>query len=154
VMKQIIDQGSEIAGHSWDHKEFTKLTDNQIRQELNDTENAIYAVTNIKPKFYRAPYGSVDDRVKNISKELGYSILLWFVDTLDWKTRNADAVYDAVMRDVKDGAIILTHDIHPTTVDAMERIIPELKRRGYQLVTVSELISNRNVSPGDVIYKQ
>jgi len=156
VVKDIVNQGCEIIGHSWDHKKFTALTDEEIKKELTDTGNAIYAAANVKPKLYRAPYGTVDDRVKSISKELGYTIVLWSVDTRDWETLNANALYDKVMADVKDGAIILTHEIHPTTVDAMVRIIPELKRRGYQFVTVSELLghSNKDTSPGSVVHNQ
>ncbi|MDR1560190.1 MAG: polysaccharide deacetylase family protein [Clostridiales bacterium] len=156
TMRQILEEGSEIMGHSWDHRELTKLTDSQIKKDLTDTNDAIFAAVNIRPKMFRAPYGSVNDRVKAISKELGLTIVQWSVDTLDWKTRNADAVYNEVMKSANSGAIILTHDIHPTTVDAMERIIPELKRRGYQLVTVSELMSfsGKDIGPGNVIYRQ
>ena len=154
--RRIVEQGSEIIGHSWDHKDFTKLTDEQIRKELSQTQDAIYAAVNIRPKLYRAPYGAVNDRVKSISKEMGLSIVLWSVDTRDWESLNADAVYNEVMKDVKDGAIILEHETHPTTIDAMERVVPELVRRGYKLVTVSELLraAGKDTAPGSVIYIQ
>ena len=155
-MNQIIEQGHEIMGHSWNHREYTKLTDSEIRKDLLDTNDAIFAAVNIRPKMYRAPYGSINNRVTAVSNELGLAIIQWSIDTRDWKSRNADAVYNAVMNSVNNGAIILTHEIHPTTIDALERIVPELKRRGYQLVTISELMSysNQNISPGAVIYKQ
>ena len=82
-------------------------------------------------------------------------VVTWSVDTLDCKTRNADAVYKSVMSSAYDGAIILCHDLHPTTVDAMEKVIPDLIKRGYQLVTVSELLAYRKgeIVAGQVYYR-
>jgi len=156
VVEQMIEQGSEVMGHSWDHKEFTRLTNCEIKQQLEDTNNAIYEVTKIKPTMYRLPYGSVNEQVQEVSKELGLTIVAWSIDTRDWKSQNPDDIFDAVISTVNDGAIILTHDIFSTTVDAMERIIPELINIGYQLVTVSELLSfsERDLSPGNVINRR
>jgi len=75
----------------------------------------------------------------------------WTVDPQDWRYRDADTVYNAVMERVKDGSIVLVHDIHPTTVDAMERLIPDLQAAGYQLVTVSELIEYRPEEVASVV---
>ena len=100
----------------------------------------IESITGTSPQFFRPPFGAVNSELKDVSRELGLGIVNWSVDTLDWKIRDANAVYNAVMGNVTDRAIILNHDLYKSTADAMERIIPELISRGYQLVTVSELM--------------
>ena len=139
--------GCEIAGHSWNHKDLTKLSESSIRAQILDVEKAIYSVTGVSPPIYRPPYGAQDSKVRRVSGELGYALIMWSVDTLDWKYRNANYIYNAVMKGESDGAIVLCHDLHSTTADAMERVIPELVSRGYQLVTVSELIYHRAGKP-------
>jgi peptidoglycan/xylan/chitin deacetylase (PgdA/CDA1 family) len=155
VVARAYNMGNEIIGHTWDHLNLTKLTTDQIRDEILSTNKAIEAAAGAAPKLFRPPYGAVNADVKNISAELGYSMIYWSVDTLDWKTKNANAVYNAIMKDAKDRAIILCHDLHGTTVEAMERVIPALIEQGYQLVTVSELMEYSNIEfePGEVYYK-
>ena len=140
TVKRAADLGCEILGHSWDHRDLTKLSANEIRAQLLNTNKVIEEITGTSPQFFRPPYGAVNDRVKNVSRELGFGIVNWSIDTRDWETRNANAVYNVIMNNVTNRAIILTHDLHGTTADAMERVIPELIARGYQLVTVSELM--------------
>jgi peptidoglycan/xylan/chitin deacetylase (PgdA/CDA1 family) len=151
TIKQMLKQGSLVVGHSWDHKQLTKLSKAQIKKELSKTSAAIEKVTGEKPVMYRPPYGAIDKNVKRVSKQLGESILMWSVDTLDWKYRNANTIYNKVMSNVRDGSIILCHDIHTTTADAMERVIPALKEKGYQLVTVEELMEAKGIEmkPGE-----
>jgi peptidoglycan/xylan/chitin deacetylase (PgdA/CDA1 family) len=134
--------GCEIVGHSWDHKNLTALSESDIKKQILDTGKKIESITGSSPKIYRPPYGAVNDKVKNVSKNLGYSLLLWSVDPQDWKSKNADAVYNAIMKNVKNGSIILCHDLYGSTATAMERVVPELIKRGYQLVTVSELMKH------------
>jgi peptidoglycan/xylan/chitin deacetylase (PgdA/CDA1 family) len=155
VVARAYNMGNEVIGHTWDHRNLTKLTDEEIKQELLSTSNAIKAATGSAPKLFRPPYGAVNASVKKVSAELGYSLIYWSVDTLDWKTKNANAVYNAIMKDAKNRAIILCHDLHKTTVEAMERVIPALIEKGYQLVTVSELMEYSNIEfePGNVYYK-
>ncbi|MDR2486323.1 MAG: polysaccharide deacetylase family protein [Clostridiales Family XIII bacterium] len=154
TVRRAADLGCEIIGHSWDHKQLTKLTKEEIKAEINDTSDEIARVCGQRSNLYRPPYGAVDDKVRKISKQLGFSMLGWSVDTLDWKTKNADAVYNAVMKGAKDGAIILLHDIHGSTADAMKRVIPKLIEKGFQLVTVSELLESKGVktSPGETVH--
>jgi len=135
------NMGCEIIGHTWDHKDLTKLSDWEIRNQLLATNDAIKNITGIAKPMYRPPYGAMDERVRRISGELGFSTVTWSFDTLDWQTKNAQLLYSNIMHNVRDRDIILTHDMHGTTADAMERIIPVLVKKGYQLVTVSELLS-------------
>jgi len=149
-----VDLGCEVIGHSWDHRDLTKLSASQVKTQILDTNKVIESITGITPTLYRPPYGAVNNTMKQVSKDLGFSLINWSVDTLDWKSRNADAVYNAVMKDTKDRSIILCHDLYGSTADAMERVIPKLISQGYQLVTVSELIeySGGSFEAGKVYY--
>jgi peptidoglycan/xylan/chitin deacetylase (PgdA/CDA1 family) len=138
----------EVVGHSWDHKNLTKLGAERIHDELYDTNAAIYAVTGKLPNLYRPPYGAVNDTLKAVSAEENLGLLLWSIDTRDWKTLDAEATITHIMENAKDGAIILCHDIYGTTADAMEYAIPWLINEGYQLVTVSELFGETEIVPG------
>jgi peptidoglycan/xylan/chitin deacetylase (PgdA/CDA1 family) len=141
IIRQASAQGSQIIGHSWDHKQLTRLSADEIRVEISATNRAIYNVTGIMPTMYRPPYGSVNSTVSEISQEIGMAIINWSVDPADWKTRKANAIYNTIMSRANDGSIILCHDLYGATADAMERVIPELTAKGYQLVTLSELFS-------------
>ena len=154
TVKRASDLGCEVIGHSWDHRDLSKLSAEEIKKEIDDTSAVIESATGTSPRMYRPPYGAVGGAVKSTSAELGYAMIYWSVDPEDWKTRNADAVYSAVMSHISDRAIILSHDLYGTTADAYERIISELLSKGYQLVTVSELMyySNRTLEAGVVYY--
>jgi len=142
-----IEAGCEVAGHSWDHRDLTKLSNEDIKAQILSAHSAVEAIAGPSPMFYRPPYGAMNDKVKAVSAELGFSIIIWSVDPRDWQTRNADAVHSAIMNNVKDRSIVLSHDLYKTTADAMERVIPELISKGYQLVTISELFYYNDITP-------
>ena len=147
--------GNEIVGHSWDHKDLTKLNYAGIKKQLEDTNNAIFDITGIMPAFHRPPYGATNNNVKKASEELSLAMLYWSVDPYDWKTKDAQAIYDDIMGSVKNGSIILCHDIHESTGEAMEMIIPALIEQGYQLVTVSELLNyGENIVESGQLYRK
>ncbi|MDR3364329.1 MAG: polysaccharide deacetylase family protein [Clostridiales Family XIII bacterium] len=152
--RQIAAQGSQIMGHSWDHKQLTKLSNDEIASELNETNRVINDATGVSPVMYRPPYGAVNDTLKAVSKDLGLSLVNWSVDTRDWESRDADAVYAHIMEDARDGCIILCHDSYESTANAVARAIPELVGQGYQLVTVEELLraSGTPIEPGVVYF--
>ena len=156
TLKRMSEEGHEIGGHSWDHRQLTKLSTEDLTDQIMNTRAKIYDITGLDAVTMRPPYGSYNDQVKEVCKELGIVMVNWSVDTLDWKYKDADTVYNAVMKDAKDGAIILCHDLHKTTVAAMERAIPDLIAQGYQLVTVSELLScsEKTITPGSVYFKR
>ena len=156
TVQRMVEEGHEVAGHSWSHQELTKLTEKEIRSQLVKTNNKINELTGLTPVIMRPPYGSYNDNVRAVAKKLGLSAINWNVDTLDWKYKDADYVYDAAMKKLKDGNIILFHDIHPTTVDAMEQVIPALIEEGYQLVTVSQLLTadGSEIVPGALYYNR
>jgi len=141
VVLQIVESGNEVIGHSWNHQNFSLLNEDAIAAQILDTSAAIEGITGVQtPPIFRAPYGIVNTRVRNTSRELGYSILNWTIDSVDWRDRDADIIYERIMEEARDGAIVLLHDIHPTTIEAMERVIPSLIEQGFQLVTASYLI--------------
>lgn len=154
AVKRIVNEGHEIAGHSWNHRQLTNLSEQEIKDQMMSTRAKIYELTGYDAKLVRPPYGAHNELVRSVAKELEISLVNWSVDTLDWKYRDAEAVYKSVMDSACDGAIILCHDLHKTTVDSMEKVIPALIEKGYQLVTVSELLEakGKTVSAGEMYY--
>ena len=150
--RRITQEGHEIAGHSWDHRQMTKLTQDVITDQITHTRAKILEVTGVDTTLLRPPYGSYNETVQKVCTELGIVMVNWCVDTLDWDHKDPDKIYDAIFDTIKDGNIILCHDLYGTTVDAMERVIPALVEKGYQLVTVSELLyySGQEMVAGNV----
>lgn len=151
ILRRASKEGHEIGGHSWNHKRLIELKTHAILLEIAATSALIRLVIGKRVSLMRPPYGAYNDRLKAISKKLRLSMILWSVDTVDWKYKDANYVYNTVMESAADGAIVLLHDLHETTAEAMERAIPDLLAKGFRLVTVSELIEN--IIPGSV-YKR
>ena len=145
---RMVSDGHEIGIHTWEHATLTKLDEAGILRQINLTQEALQETAGYTCSVLRPPGGAYNDFVKQVVGSQGIYLANWSVDTLDWKYRDADSVYEKVMAQVYDGAIILCHDLYPSTAEAMERVIPELVARGYQLVTVSELIS---LSDGGIV---
>ena len=156
TMVRIVQEGHEVGNHSWNHRQMTNLSDQEIMDQIMSTRAKIYEVTGRDCTIMRPPYGAINDQVKAIGKKGGISFINWSVDTLDWKTKNAEAVYEQIIQNASDGAIILCHDLHATTVDAMETVIPKLLEEGYQLVTISQLMefSKEPLKPGKLYFKK
>ena len=153
VLRRAVELGSEVIGHSWDHPNFTNLNAYAIASQITRTTSAIEeAIGQAPPPIFRAPFGITNSRVINTSRDLGYSLLHWSVDPQDWYSRDTDEIYESIMNRTIDGAIVLLHDIHTATAEAMERVIPRLIEEGFQLVTASELIEYfyGELEPGEV----
>ena len=143
--------GCEIGNHTYGHKYISKIGADGIRSELGTTNQLVASVTGVSPVLMRPPGGFYDQASLGTVGELGMSAIMWSIDTRDWQHRNAQKTIDTVLSQVKDGDIILMHDIYGTSADAAVYLIPELTRRGYQLVTVSELASYRGgLLPGHI----
>lgn len=136
TVKKAYKMGCEIGNHSWDHPQLTRLSASGVSSQIKRTDSAVKAVTGKKPTLLRPPYGAYNSMVAGAAQK---PIIMWDVDTLDWKTKNAQSTINSTMHSSKDGSIVLMHDIHYPTVAAAEKIIPRLIKKGYQLVTVSEL---------------
>jgi peptidoglycan/xylan/chitin deacetylase (PgdA/CDA1 family) len=136
LLIRMLEEGSEIGNHSYSHKELTKLSYNELMEQITNTQQAVIEVTGYEPRLLRPTYGSFNDRLK---ADANMPLILWSIDTLDWKSRNTKAITDHVLKNVSDGDIILMHDLYDSTVEASQILIPKLIDMGYQLVTVSEL---------------
>ncbi len=139
-VQRMVKDGMEVANHSYDHSYYNKLGAEAIRAEISKCNEAIAAVSGVTPTLCRLPGGNITSTVRaNVSMPMIY----WSIDTLDWKTKSAQKTADAVVGKVKDGDIVLMHEIWASTVEAQATIIPALVQQGFQLVTVSELVQYR-----------
>ncbi|MCL2356749.1 MAG: polysaccharide deacetylase family protein [Defluviitaleaceae bacterium] len=156
ILRRAHAEGSEIISHSWSHCKDPKLGEldpGEIKKELLDTEAAIRAVIDApatSPKLFRPPYGAVTDRLRDVSREVGCALVNWSIDPFDWECRDADTVFERVMSNLHDGAIILCHDAYDSTAAAIERLVPAILQKGYQFVTVSEILQGTEVLAGEV----
>jgi len=142
IAKRIVEEGHEIASHSWSHPQLSSMSEASVRDQLERTHQAIKQATGIAPKVFRPPYGAFTLRQRNwASAVYGYKTILWDVDPLDWKVRNASHVQSEILRQTVPGSIILSHDIHKSTIDAMPATLDALLAKGYKFVTVSELLA-------------
>lgn len=140
TVKKAHDMGCEIGNHTYEHKSLPNLSETEVKRQISKTNKEVKKAIGEKPVIMRPTGGATNT---NIKKWVGMPSIIWSVDTLDWKTRNAGSTRRAVLNRVKDGDIVLMHDLYSATATASETIIPELVRRGYQLVTVSELAECR-----------
>ncbi len=149
ILKREADSGMEIGNHSWDHSNLAKLSESAIKQQKTQTDSAVSAITGKNTTLVRPPYGSKNQTVANV---FNLPVILWSVDTLDWKTRSTQSTVDSVMRHAKDGDIVLMHDIYESSANAAVELIPKLIDEGYQLVTVSEMAQSRGGLKNAQIY--
>ena len=139
AVKRMVSLHCELGNHSWSHPAMTTLGNASISSQFSNTSAKIFSVTGRYPTVARLPYGDGHNSSRVLSC-IGLPSIYWSIDTMDWaNTGNPQHTINAVLNNVKSGDIILMHDIHSSTVTACETIIPELTRRGFQLVTVSEL---------------
>ena len=139
IVKRVKNEGHQIGIHTWDHPVLTKLPMETVKKEIFDTQTAIYNVVGIKPTITRPPYGAINTTIQNA---IDQSFIMWNVDSLDWKTRNTKAIMQEVAK-TQPGSIILMHDIHQTSIDAIPSVIQYLQNNGYTLVTVDELLEGQ-----------
>lgn len=151
ALKSAYNNGNEIANHSYSHPIYTQISVADVKSQITRTDDAVKKVTGKAPNLARTPGGGLNEAVKSA---VAKPVIMWSIDTLDWKTRSKIETINCVMRNVKDGDIILMHDIHKPTMEAALELIPMLKNEGYQLVTVSELARAKGLSlqSGKVYY--
>src|SRR5213593_1828858 len=141
IVARAAREGHEIGNHSWSHPNFAKMSQENVRSQLQRTDDAIKNATGQRPTLLRPPYGSITEREKRwIHDEFGYEIILWDVDPLDWKRPGPAVVRARILKETRPGSIVLSHDIHPGTIEAMPSTFDELEAKGFKFVTVSELI--------------
>lgn len=153
LVARMAAEGHEIGSHGYDHKnKLPKLSPETMAQQLEWTAAVVEEYTGQRPTLLRPPYGAMDEQT---AARVDVPIIMWSVDTADWKYRDADRLEQYILDHAKDGAIMLMHDIHKTTVEGAMRAVDRLVEEGYQLVTVSEMFEHRGIvlEPGQVYYK-
>lgn len=147
IVKRVHNEGHQIGIHTWDHPVLTKLPLESAQKEILDTQTAINNVIGIKATITRPPYGAINATIQN---SVDQSFIMWNVDSLDWKTRNTKAIMQEIAK-TQPGSIILMHDIHQTSIDALPSVIQYLQNNGYTLVTVDELLEGQ-LEPHRIYY--
>ena len=143
LVKKVYDYGHTIGSHTYDHKNLKKLRDEQLFFEVNYTNEILSGIIGEDIRFIRPPYGAYNT---DILSKINMAFILWNVDTLDWKYRNAEKVRDYIVEHAVDGDIILLHDIHATSIDGAIMAIDILKNEGFEFVSLDEMLVFRNVN--------
>ena len=148
IAQRIVNEGHEIANHAFSHDRLVNQSQDRVYELLTLNRDIIYRTTGTLPAVMRPPYGAHNCTVLDVAYEIGYPVVLWSLDTLDWRNRNVNAIMRRVVDNngnirIRDGDIILMHDIHSTTVDAAIRMVDLLLANGFTFVTVSEMLEYR-----------
>lgn len=151
LIKRMDKEGHQIGNHSWNHPQLSRLSSKKVLSEVERTSAEVKKVTGHGTKTVRPPYGDFTKSTRStLAKFPSGEIILWSVDTLDWKTRSTAKTIASVKKEARPGAIVLMHDIHKPTVDAVPAIVKHLRDEGYTLVTVDDLLASEHPKPGQV----
>lgn len=142
TLRRMLEEGSEIGNHSYDHKLLTRLSKESFQEEINKTQMAIKKVTGFTPTLFRPTYGGYNNTLKSYTD---LKFVLWDVDSRDWQVKSKEKILKNVLPNVKSGSIVLMHDNHEYSVNALEDMIESLKKQGYKFVTVTELLELKNL---------
>ncbi|MBO2446319.1 polysaccharide deacetylase family protein [Actinomadura barringtoniae] len=140
LVKREAAEGHEIENHSMSHPDLAKESKTGLTEQIDGTNDVVKQLTGATPRYLRPPYGATDGQVAAHVKKLGMTQIFWGIDAFDWKHPDASYVSDQIVSDAAPKGIVLLHDIHPTSVDAVPKIIEGLRAKGYTFVTVSELV--------------
>jgi len=143
VLNRMLQEGSQIGNHTYNHKKLTTISDEELYKQLKGTDDLIYMATGYTPTVMRPPYGATTEE---LNKKISKPIIKWSIDTRDWENRNTEMITNSILENVKDGDIILMHDLYNSTLEASEIVIPELVKRGFQIVTIDELFEFRKAT--------
>jgi peptidoglycan-N-acetylglucosamine deacetylase len=142
IVRRTVAEGHEIGNHTYTHTKLSGLSNDRVLSELQKTDDAIYRASGVHPRTMRPPYGALlQSQREMVHNSLGYPTILWAVDPLDWKRPGPSVVTSRIVSGTTNGAIILVHDLHGSSVDAMPATIDALLKKGYRFVTVSQLIA-------------
>lgn len=140
LLKTMVNQGHQLGNHTWSHPNLTQLSTKQIQDEVDRTQQKLTEVTGTAPTLLRPPYGAYDEKVLQATD---LPLVNWSIDTQDWQRPGTAAILANVKAQLSEGGIVLMHDIHPTTVDALPAVIDYLKSEGYRFVTVNQLLADQ-----------
>ncbi|MFW6029522.1 MAG: polysaccharide deacetylase family protein [Halanaerobiales bacterium] len=139
LLNRMSTLGHEIGNHGYSHAHPKQLSDAHLIELIKKNEELIFQITDKRTKLFAPPYGEVDDRIASVAASIGYNTIMWSADTIDWQRPPAEVVAQRAINKIDDGGIILMHPTKPS-LEALDNIITTLESRGYNFVTVSELI--------------
>lgn len=146
TIRRMAEMGCDLGNHTYGHTDLAKQSMVENKEAVQQVSDAVQAASGQPTTLLRPPYGSFNASVKQAMVEIGYPLIMWNIDTLDWKTKDAAQTVKQILDQVQDGDIILMHDIYEETADAVEQVVPELISRGFQLVTVTEMAEAHGVT--------
>jgi polysaccharide deacetylase family sporulation protein PdaB len=150
IIQREVSEGHEIANHSFSHRDFRRLSENGIKQEISKSDDEIYSITGQHTKLFRPPEGYYNKLIVQLAEQAGYTVILWtwYQDSKDWSKPGVPKIVNRVISNAHPGDIVLFHDRisgRSQTVKALNAILPELQKQGYKFVTVSELIGSNQL---------
>lgn len=144
VIKKMHRRGHTLGNHSYNHPKFTELSDEDIRWQVEETDRLIHEATGENSFFFRSPYGLTNERVESL---LAKPTILWNVDSEDWNGRSVDEICDMLLDNAEDGGIVLMHDTYSSTISAIEKVVPLLKKKDFQLVNMETFFKVKGQKP-------
>lgn len=141
--RAVLADGHEVGNHTYSHSHLKKMSENELSRELGLCEDALEELCEYRPHLFRPPEGAVNTYVEHCTENNDYTLILWSLDTRDWENKNTEQIVDIVLSQVEPGDIILMHDYigkHSKTPEALEILLPKLLEKGFEPVTVSQLL--------------
>lgn len=139
LLADIANKGHELGNHTYSHPHPNTISKEKNKEQIVKTEDLVKEITGTKTTLYAPPYGEYNDTVLTAADELGYTTIMWTIDTIDWKRPPADIIKNRVIKKLHNGAIILMHPTEPTA-KALPELISEIKKAGYTITTVSDIL--------------
>ena len=136
TLKTAYKQGNQIGSHTYNHLNLLNINNYQVMKEIKKTNEEIEKIIGIKPSLIRPPYGNTNKEIREMAN---MHTIIWNIDTLDWKTRNAEKIEKEILKNAHDGAIILLHDIYEESIDGALSAMEKLEKEGYAFVTIEEM---------------
>ena len=143
ILKRAYDEGTQIGSHTYNHKNLIKLNEAQIKAEINNTASVVKNIIGVEPTALRPPYGNTNAYVRN---NVNVPIILWNIDPLDWKYRDKNIVKENIVKNAKDGDIVLVHDIYMSSVEGALLAMEELYKNGFAFVTIDEMMQLKGIT--------
>ncbi len=142
ILKRAVDEGHEVANHVWDHPVLSKISFEQVHDQISRTNTAIKNAVGKLPTTMRPPYGNTNKKLNNyLTGTEKLDVIMWSLDTNDWKRPSSKEIVKRVVDKVKPGTVVLCHDIHPGTIEAMPELVDTLHAQGYTFLTVTEMVA-------------
>jgi peptidoglycan/xylan/chitin deacetylase (PgdA/CDA1 family) len=151
ILREMVAEGHEIGNHTYSHPHLLRLSNEEIEDEITRTQSLIQQVIGYEPSLFRPPYGAFRPETRAVFEKHHLNVILWSVDPKDWSIREEGAMDEDLVSHVRNGSIILCHDIHHAIVDALPRILDTLLAGGYQFATVSGLCGLPSPARGETI---